>query len=249
MNLRILFFCLLAFCSCTSSKSDDDTIYVFCASSLAPVIEDIKLDWEKENSESIVISTASSGTLAKQIENGAHADIYLSANHIWSNYLISNLKLKSPSRNIGSNRLVLISPRGEQSQVDNIQAFIRIYNETNASVAIANPDHVPLGKYTEEVFLQQGISLRNSDQIVLTKDARSVLRLVELGEAEFGIVYQSDARSTDKVTDHFIIPQSLHSKITYQAIAIGNSRKTDKFLNYILSPERRFFWANNGFPE
>ena len=90
MNLRlfIIFFLLIASLSCIDQKEKESKVTVFCAASLSPVLEQIKQKWEKEYGEKIIINTASSGTLARQIENGAKADIYLSANEDWMKYLI-----------------------------------------------------------------------------------------------------------------------------------------------------------------
>ena len=112
MNLRSIIIYLLSFAlvSCGSKKSSEEGIKIFCAASLAPVIEQIKSQWENDHPQKIIINAASSGTLARQIENGAQADIFLSANHDWMDYLISSMNLKNHPEIIASNRLAVAVP-------------------------------------------------------------------------------------------------------------------------------------------
>jgi molybdate transport system substrate-binding protein len=236
--------------SCSGSQTKEAEVTVFCASSLTPVVEQLKLQWEKEHDEKIMISSASSGTLARQIENGAQADVFLSANEDWMDYLISTMQLESSSEKIASNRLVVVAPSKSILQCNNIQDLFGLISGIENMIAIGDPAHVPLGKYTREVMEHHRMLLNNSSNLVLTKDARSALRLVELEEVDLGIVYRSDAIASTRVKTVFTIPEKYHTEISYQAILLNKENTGAKrFMSYLTSDENRTIWRENAFED
>ena len=241
------FFLLYA---CTDQNSKNKQVIVFCASSLSPVIEQMKQQWKKDHDETIITSAASSGTLARQIENGAKADLFLAANDEWMTYLIQKMQEKIQPRKIASNRLVVVVPSGSQNDCKDIDELFALISNQKFQLAIGDPGHVPLGKYTKEVIENHYSFHELSKNLILTKDARSALRLVELGEVEFGIVYQSDARSSTRTRIVFSIPENTHSRINYQAALINqNNAAAIKFLDYISSADNKAIWTKNGFAD
>lgn len=237
-------------CSCTGSQTKDNEITIFCASSLTPVVEQLKLQWEKEHSEKIMISSASSGTLARQIENGAMADIFLSANEDWMSYLLTSMQLESDPTNIASNRLVVVAPSSSTLQCNTVQDLYAYIEGKKYMIAMGDPAHVPLGKYTREVLEHSQALSENNRKLVLTKDARSALRLVELEEVDLGVVYRSDAIASTRVKTIFTIPEKYHTQISYQAVLLNPDKVVaKKFLTLLTSDENRDIWRESGFSD
>ena len=219
---------------------------VFCASSLMPVMEHMKDKWEIDHAEKIIINSASSGILARQIENGAQADIFLSANQDWMNYLVQRNKLEYLPKTIASNSLAVVAPI--ESGMDSVDFIDLKLSEQKGNYSIADPGHVPLGKYTKESMEYYNIYNLLTTRLILTKDARSTLRLVELGEVFLGFVYLSDARLSTKTRIISVIPRESHQTISYQAIIVNESKPVSaNFLDFLSSDENIHIWKKMGF--
>ena len=233
--------------SCGHQKESINHITVFCASSLSPVIEQIKSEWEKNHDERLIINAASSGTLARQIENGASADIYLSANKEWMNRIVESLKIKSLSKSIASNRLCAAAYLDSKLDSMDINDFSGSLDKLKGMISIADPAHVPVGKYTKQALEYYHIYDTLSPKFILTKDARSALRLVELGEVDIGFVYLSDALTSTKVKIIALIPPEGHERIVYQSILLEDNKSNREFLNFITSQHSLTIWEKYGF--
>lgn len=245
-----LAFSIIFCASCAIQKESDKQINIFCASSLSPVIDQIRSEWEKDHEEKIIVNVGSSGTLARQIENGADCDIYLSANEDWMNYLIQSMKVKNQQKSISSNRLVAIAPLESELDSMSFDKFLGILSTINGSISMADPGHVPLGKYTKQSMDYYRIYDAQSNRYNLAKDARSALRLVELGEVEIGFTYLSDAITSDKVQIIAQLPQNSYDPIIYQAILLdGSNKSSSDFIEFLTSKSNKFFWSKYGFSE
>jgi len=242
-------FFSLAFCfACSKKNSADEQIKVFCASSLANVLEEIKSEWEKTHEERIVLNFASSGTLARQIEYGAEADIYISANHAWMQYVQETTKSANMVMNIARNRLVLVADREVEMDSLDFESSVAALQQSNDKIAIGDPGHVPLGKYTRSTLEHAELSEDLADRIILAKDARSTLRLVELGEAGYGFVYLTDAMASEKVKVIAIVPEKLHEEIRYEvALFHDRSLGAESFLEFLTSSDTSPVWKGHGF--
>jgi len=239
---------ILVMVSCMPKNESENQITVFCASSLFPIVEAIKIQWENNHKERIIVNSASSGTLARQLENGAPADIYLSANQEWMNYLLESPTLKKHPISIASNRLVVAAPVNSTLDSMDINRFLDTLGKLHTNIAIGDPGHVPLGKYTKQFMVHFMIYEALSSKLIITKDARSALRLVELGEAEVGFVYQSDAITSGKVKIVALVPDEIHEKIVYQGLLLDDSNPSSKtFMEYLTSTEVSDIWKINGF--
>ncbi|MCG8309316.1 MAG: molybdate ABC transporter substrate-binding protein [Cytophagales bacterium] len=250
MNLRAVIFCLfplLLFVSCKKSRPQNSSITVFCAASLSPVLHKIKGVWEKDHPEKIVINSSSSGTLARQIENGAQADLFLSANEEWTTYLQSSLKLKDRPVVVASNQLVVVTPLNSSIDSTDFGSFPDIAYRFKGKISSGNPGHVPLGKYFEQSMNYYHLFDLLSQRMIMTKDARSALRLVELGEADLGFIYQSDALTSDKVRIISRIPPESHDPVIYHAIHLNGRLSVQKFLGFLSSDELKYIWKAHGF--
>ena len=245
--IAIIFYLL---CACTDRQGKEEQVIVFCASSLTPVVEQMKVQWEKDHTEKIIVSSASSGTLARQIENGARADIFLSASNEWMAYLVEKMELDNGPKKIATNQLVVVASSETRIQFNKIDELFALISGKEHMFAIGDPAHVPLGKYTKEVIEHHCPLQEIGRNLVLTKDARSALRLVELEEVDFGIVYRSDAEASTSTSIAFSIPEKYHSSISYQAVLLTkDDGSAMKFLNYLSLEENKVFWTKNGFFE
>ena len=213
-------------------------------------MEKIKVKWEKGHQEKIIINAASTGILARQIENGAQADIFLSANLDWMDYLIKTTSIKNVPKSVASNRLAIVAPFDAKiNKMDFNEVLPALLNQ-NGKISIGDPGHVPLGKYTKESMDFYNMYSELSSGMIKTKDARNALMLVELGEASFGFVYLSDALTSKKVQIVAVIPQESHQPIVYQAIQLNDRNPGIKaFFEYISSVETKGIWAEMGFKE
>jgi len=251
MNLRLLLVLILSSfgcCLCTSQPEKTSNIKVFCAASLLPVVTEIKAQWSKSHGEKIVINAASSGILARQIENGAQCDIYISANKDWMNYLSKSLNLKTQPITIASNQLAVCAPMETVLDSLDINILLKQGLASATNIAMADPGHVPLGKYTQQFFSYYAIDNNHLKNLIHTKDARSTLRLVELGEVSLGVVYLSDAITSKKVKVIAQVPSISHEKILYNSILISSNNSSSQiFLNYLNSSENKNIWIENGF--
>ncbi|NJN27651.1 MAG: molybdate ABC transporter substrate-binding protein [Cyclobacteriaceae bacterium] len=249
--MKINFFYLIALtllmAVCAPKKAPKQQITIFCAASLAPAVEEIRHSWEKTHSEEIIVNAASSGTLARQIENGAEADIFLSASREWMEYIARAAQPGEPAKSIVGNSLVAIVPVGSAMDALNFDSP-ELADPGSGLIALADPGHVPLGKYTQEALAFYGLYEQWSEKATLTNDARSTLRLVELGEAVLGIVYLSDAKSSEKIKIVAHIPAKCHSQIAYEAVIIEHDNAAVRaFFNYLSGDATKSIWEKHGF--
>lgn len=249
-NLKffLVILCFAIFWSCQLKKNNESDIVVFCAASVSPVVEQIKILWEKGHNEKIIINAASSGTLARQIENGAMADIFISANAEWMNYLYDVMALKTQPVILAHNQLAVVTPLDSKIESMNFHDFLKVSKGNKRKIAIGDPGHVPVGKYAQESLEYYKMYDELSASFILAKDARSVLRLVELGEAGLGIIYYSDAITSDKVRMLTLIPSESHQKIQYNAVAtIEYHLSSWEFLDFMVSDSCKEVWTQHGF--
>jgi molybdate transport system substrate-binding protein len=238
---------LVILTSCNIKKSEEQ-INVFCAASLTQVINDIKTNWGKGHQQNIVVNFASSGTLARQIEYGAEADIYLSANQGWMKYVVDIKKPHNPPRTIAKNKLVVIAPLESKIDSMNYQSILALLKSGNSKISIGDPGHVPLGRYTKSALETAGIYDGLISRIILAKDARNAMRLVELEEASWGIVYFTDAISSSSVKMIAEIPSDNHDEIIYEAVLFDSQNEdANSFYQFLISEHVRKIWLQYGF--
>ena len=196
----------------------DRPVVVLAASSIADSIRELLTLYEAEHDTSIVMSSASSGTLAQQIVRGAPAHIFISASSDWTNQLLSDGYLnENYSQPYVSNSLLVVGPNSSarDNSINSLdpRQFISVLG--NGRLAIGNPAHVPAGKYAKQYFQSTGLWDSIKGQVAMQSNVRAVLTMVERGEAPLGIVYYTDIRLSKKVSVFARIPNSQHSKILY----------------------------------
>lgn len=245
-TLLILTALCLSFASLVSAKTT-----VYAAASLTNALQDIAQEYEKANpQQEVVFSFASSSTLAKQIEQGAPADIFISANTKWLQHLSKlGLTEKSTEKMLLGNDLVLIAPKTSTlTNVDIAQGqWISLLDQQYLSVG--DPDHVPAGQYLKASLTHLNLWDKVENKLARGKDVRAALALVEQGEVPLGAVYATDAKVSNKVKIVGVFPQDSYPPVEYpMAILQGhNNPEVQHFYAYLQSPTAQQIFSRYGF--
>ncbi len=194
-------------------------------------------------------SFAASSTLARQIENGAPADVFFSADLEWMDYLQTRKLIQVATRHdVLGNHLVLVAPVTSKITLRIAPNFPLLAAVGNSRLAIGDPDGVPAGRYAHEALTKLGVWNAVADRLARADSVRSALVLVDRGEAPLGIVYQTDALIDKNVRVVDVFPDNTHLPITYP-IALANGAKADaaEFLSYVQSPAADIIFKRYGF--
>lgn len=227
-----------------------ERVMVFAAASTTNAITKIGELFSKETHYQFVASFASSSTLAKQIESGAPANVYISANSKWMTFLDDRGLVEKESRcDILGNRIVFIAPKGSDLKIDIHPGFVLPAILSTEKIAMGDPEHVPAGIYGKQALTFLGVWDEIEPKIVRAKDVRTALVFVERGEAPLGIVYATDAAITDKVRVVGIFPEDSHPPITYQAAMVkeNQTQAAQAFLAFLKSPGAKAIFQFYGF--
>ncbi|MCK2042785.1 molybdate ABC transporter substrate-binding protein [Chromohalobacter sp. TMW 2.2308] len=202
-----------------------ERVKVFAAASLTDAVDALAEAYERDHDVEIVPVYAASSTLARQIANGAPAEIYLSANEQWMDWLGSQEGVPLTQRHdVLNNRLALIAPRDsdlEDFTPDETASIAERLGE--GRLALGNPEHVPAGIYAKQALTSLGQWTSLAPRLARADNVRSALALVERGEAPLGIVYASDAQASDKVETLGLFPDASHEPIIYPMALIGDA--------------------------
>lgn len=236
--------------SVQSAAAQGKDVVIFAAASLKNSLDDIAGQWQREIGKKAVISYAASNTLIKQIEQGAPADIFISADLDWMDYGQQKNLIKPDSRfNLLGNRLVLIAPK-DASVSANIQPGFDLATLLKGGrIAMGNVDAVPAGKYGKAALQKLGVWDSVKDKIAQAESVRAALLFVSRGEAPLGIVYQTDAAADPSVKIVGTFPENTHPPIIYPVALTKESTNPDAqtFLNYLRSPAARAAFERQGF--
>lgn len=228
-----------------------ENITVFAAASLTNALQEIAQQYQQDKPVKIVASYASSSTLARQIEQGAPADLFISADQQWMDYAQQKNALDNASRTtLLGNELVLIAPSAEKPQPVTLNAQTNWKTLLHGErLATGDPDHVPAGIYAKEALQTLGAWDQLSPSLARANNVRAALALVERNETPYGIVYGSDAVASKKVTVVGIFPESSHKAVEYP-LAIVKDRGTPAvtaFYQYLKSPQASAIFKRYGF--
>jgi len=225
-------------------------VVVFAAASLKNALDDIAGQWQRETGKKVVVSYAASNTLIKQIEQGAPADIFISADLDWMDYGQQKDLIKPDSRsNLLGNRLVLIAPKDSSVSAIIQPGFDLAALLKGGRLAMGNVDAVPAGKYGKASLEKLGVWDSVKDKIAQAESVRAALLFVSRGEAPLGIVYQTDATADPSVKIVGTFPENTHPPIIYPVALTKESTNADAqaFLNYLRSPAARAAFERQGF--
>jgi len=242
------FILSIAFTCFASNTLAEQKVTVFAAASLTNAISEIVTDYESGHQQKIQTSLAASSMLAKQIENGAPADIFISADTKWMNYLQDKNLLKTDSKvNLLGNRLVLIAPKGKSFKVEMKPEF----NLTNAfagKLCTGEVESVPAGIYAKQSLKALNWWESIKARIVGSQDVRAALTLVERAECDAGIVYETDAKVTEKVETIAAFPNASHDAIVYPLSLTKNAKpEASGFYDYLKSEKAKAVFVKYGF--
>jgi len=224
---------------------------VFAAASLTDAMKEISALWQKDGHPALRQSFASSSTLARQIEQGAPANVFASADEKWMDYLIShNLIAAGTRKDLLGNDLVLIVPATHPTTVHIGPGFdIASLLGPKGRLATGDPAHVPVGIYAEQALKKLGVWNVVAPRLARTDDVRSALLLVERGEAPAGIVYGTDAAASKAVVVAGIFPADSHDPVSYPFAVTksGDTPEARALLDFLAGPQAREVFINHGF--
>lgn len=232
----------------TQNQTAPVEITVFAAASLQDAAQEVKSVYESQHKEvKVTYNFASSGTLQKQIEQGAPADLFISAGKSQMDALEKQNLIVNDSRlNLLGNKLVLIAPVNNTAVKD----FSSLSESAVKKIAIGEPETVPAGKYAREALASLKIWDQVQAKVVYTKDVRQVLTYVESGDVEAGLVYRSDLTGSDKARLILEAPQDTHQPIVYPAALVLASKQQQaarEFLLFLQSTEADHIFNKYGF--
>jgi molybdate transport system substrate-binding protein len=227
-----------------------DEVLVFAAASLKNALDDAAGAFQHQSGDSVKISYAASSALAKQIENDAPADLFISADLDWMNYLQQRNLIRSETRaNLVGNRLVLIAPADATAAIDIKPGFALLPALGGGRLAMADPDAVPAGKYGKAALQKLMAWDAVEAHIARAEDVRAALRFVARGEAPLGIVYQTDAAAEPGVKIVGYFPAESYPPIIYPVAVTAHSQKraARTLLDFLRSPAARPYFEKQGF--
>ncbi|AXS41957.1 molybdate ABC transporter substrate-binding protein [Breoghania sp. L-A4] len=241
-----------AACTLAASMSAHaaETPVVFAAASLKNAMEDIGARYQAKTGTSFVFSFAASSALARQIEAGAPADVYVSANVDWMDYLEQRGLIDASCRVIvAGNTLVVVAPRDRAEPLDLASAEAVMARLGDGRLSLGDPDHVPAGRYAQSALQATGLWPRVADHLARGDNVRVALALVARGEAPLGVVYGSDAAIEPDVAVVAQFADTTHAPIAYPAAPVAASQHKDfalDFVAFLLSPGAREAFADAG---
>lgn len=237
------------FFSCSSKPNQTNSITVFAAASLTEVMTEIASEFKKETGYSLRLNFASSGILARQIENGAPYDYYLSANKQWMDYLDSlELVDRLSIRTLAANRMVLIVPVDSKIMRIDSASIFDFPQLFQGRISLGDPNHVPAGKYAMQIIEKYAWKEELEARILPAKNVRDALFMVEMGEVEMGMVYASDAQNSNKVRVAYEFVTSDTDPIRYYGVSRQKAKKAvDAFLAFLQSDQVKLIWTQSGF--
>lgn len=243
----------VAFLSLTSLAAPaaaQEKVTVFAAASMKNALDNANKAWGAEGGKEVVVSYAASGALAKQIEGGAPADIFISADLDWMKYVSDKKLVKEDTKtNWLGNRLVLVAPKDAAKPVEIKPGFDLAGLLKGGKLAMGEPKAVPAGKYGQAALEKLGVWSSVEKNVALADSVRSALAFVSRGEAPYGIVYQTDAAADPGVAVVGKFPEGTHPPIIYPIAILSESKSPDAaaYLDYLKSAKAAPFFEKEGF--
>ena len=224
-------------------------ITVYGAASLTDSLTQLGGEFTKDTGIPVRFSFAASSALARQIEAGSPADVFMSADVEWMDYLDQRALIQNASRHdVLGNRLALVAPVNSKLTLKIAPHFALRAALGEERLATGDPDAVPVGRYARDALTSLGVWGEVADRLVRAENVRSALMFVARGEVPLGIVYETDARIDPKVRIVDLFPASSHAPIVYPlaltAVAVPDARR---FVDYLRSPRAKVVFEGFGF--
>jgi molybdate transport system substrate-binding protein len=232
-----------------AAQQEPSTLRIMSAASLKDVLQHLAPDFEAGENARIIFNFASSGDLQVQIEQGAPADLFISAGKKQVDTLEQKGLLQAGTRvDLLANDLVVIVPEENRAMAGGIEDLVR--NAQIEKVAICIPEASPAGKYAQEALVTAGIWSDIQPKLVMAKDVRQIVTYVETGNVDAGLVYRSDANVSTAARIALVIPAEFHSPIVYPAAVLKNAGSTAlaaRFIEYLAEEEPSQAFKEYGF--
>ncbi|MEP1443859.1 MAG: molybdate ABC transporter substrate-binding protein [Hyphomicrobiales bacterium] len=236
------------------SRADEKPLLVFAAISMKAALEPIIADFEKETGRKVTLSVAGSSILARQIAAGAPADVFVSADIDWASWLkTQNLTVPESQRIVARNQLALVVPKdvpisGDQNIADVLNGWLA---EKGSRIAVANPDHIPAGRYARATLKKMEAEIGPykaiEKRMAITGNVRLASVLVGRAEVPLGIVYHSEAVINPDIKLVGLFSSDSHPDIVYPALRLLNGRSdADTFLDYLESKLAKMHFVKAG---
>ena len=232
-----------------AAPPEQTTLTVFAAASLTNVLQDLGDAFTKETSIAVKFSFAASSTLARQIENGAPADVFMSADTDWMDYLQTRHLIQDATRHdVVGNRLVLIAPADSTLKLK-IEPYFGLASALGQGhLATGDPAAVPVGRYAEAALTKLGVWKEVEGRVIRADSVRSALTFVDRGEAPLGVVYATDALIDRNVRVVDVFPADTHAPIVYPvALTRAAQPAAFRFTAFIASPAAAQTFKSYGF--
>ncbi|MGL1111703.1 molybdate ABC transporter substrate-binding protein [Vibrio vulnificus] len=228
--------------------SAQQTTRVYAASSLTNAVNDVIESYERQSHQQVQAIYGGSSSLSRQLLSGAPGDIFISANSQWMDYLVQHGVIKSDSvTNLLSNNLVVITNKNNSITLDVSSKAQWQRLLTGNWLALGDTNSVPAGMYAKQMLQNADVWNVVSIHVAPSKNVRLALALVERDEAKLGVVYQTDARMSQKVKILVTPEQALYDPITYPAGLISQSESAKAFFNYLMGQEATAIFQKHGF--
>ena len=223
---------------------------VFAAASLKNALDAVNASWSQDEGRQATISYAGSSALARQIEQDAPADLFISADLDWMAYLSErNLIDTASERRLLGNRIVLVAPADSTVELSIAPGFDLAAALGDGRLAMANVDAVPAGRYGKAALESLGVWHGVADKVAQAENVRAALAFVSTGEAPLGIVYETDAAADPQVKTVDVFPDDTHPPIVYPVAGLAESHAADAaaFLEFVQSATARGLFEEQGF--
>jgi molybdate transport system substrate-binding protein len=246
--LRTLLLAVVALGGAATARAAE--VLVFGAASLKEALDEQAQRFEADTGSKVVVSYGASNALAKQIEAGAPADLFISADLDWMDYLGQRQQLRPGTRrNLLRNTLVLVAPASSRATLAIGPQFPLAAALGADRLAMANPDSVPAGRYGKRALESLGVWSSVEKQVARTENVRAALALVSRGETPFGIVYATDAAADSGVRVVATFAADTHPPIVYPAAVVASSKSAaaQPLLDWLASDRARDTWQRHGF--
>ena len=250
-RLPVILAFAAAFALAPHVAAAQDTLTVFAAASLKNALDDADAAFTKASGVKVTASYAASSALAKQIEQGAPADVFISADLKWMDYVAGKNLIKTDTRvNLLGNRLVLIAPA--DSKIGNVkigQGFDIAKLAGPGRIAVADVKAVPAGLYAKAALEKLGAWAAAEPKLAQAESVRATLAFVARGETPLGIVYETDAKIEPKVKIVGAFPEDSHPPVIYPVAATSSSKNaaTGRYLTFLRSPAAKAIFEKYGF--
>jgi len=240
----------LAILAGVAVQATAEPVNVFAAASLKNALDAVSQAWKAEAGKETKNTYAASSALAKQVEQAAPADVFISADLDWMNYLAEKKLVKEDTRKVLlGNQLVLVATKGSGTKLELKEGADLAGALAGGKLAVGDVKAVPAGKYAKAALEKLGLWASVQKSLAQSENVRAALALVARGEAKLGIVYATDAKAEKEVEVAGVFPEDSHPPIVYPAAVIFSSKNPDAeaFVTYLSSPKAQEIFTAQGF--